>query len=65
VAALAGLGAGTLAVVDSPMSIEEAMASGVEPVERAGARLARLIDLGVLVQARADGRPRALTKSHD
>ena len=43
--ALAEVGAIAVPVVERPMSIEDAMASGVEPLERCGERLARLIDL--------------------
>jgi glycerate kinase len=43
--ALAEVGAVAVPVVERPMSIEEAMASGVEPLERCGERLARLVDL--------------------
>ena len=52
--ALAELGVPTLAVIDQPMTIEEAMSSGPNPVERAGERLARLLALFS-----------TLTKSHD
>ena len=44
-AVLAGLGAATVAVVERPQSIEDAMAAGVEPVRRCGERIARLISL--------------------
>ena len=43
--ALAEVGAVAVPVIERPMSVEEAMASGVEPLERCGERLARLIDL--------------------
>jgi glycerate kinase len=43
--ALAEVGAVAVPVVERPMSVEEAMASGVEPLERCGERLARVIDL--------------------
>jgi glycerate kinase len=45
IAALAAVGAVAVPVVERPMAIEEAMAAGVEPLERCGERLARLIDL--------------------
>ena len=41
--ALAEVGAVAVPVVERPMAIEEAMASGVEPLERCGQRLARLV----------------------
>jgi glycerate kinase len=43
--ALAEVGAVAVPVIERPMSVEEAMASGVEPLRRCGDRLARLIDL--------------------
>jgi len=43
--ALADVGAVAVPVVERPMSIEEAMASGVDPLVRCAERLARLIDL--------------------
>jgi glycerate kinase len=43
--ALAEVGATAVPVVERPMSIEEAMAAGVEPLERCAERIARLIDL--------------------
>ena len=45
IAALASVGAVAVPVVEGPMSIEQAMAAGVVPLERCGERLARLIDL--------------------
>ena len=45
IAALADVGAVAVPVIERPMSVEDAMASGVEPLERCGERLARLIDL--------------------
>ena len=44
--ALASVGAIVVPVVDAPMSVEEAMASGGAPLERAGERIARLITVG-------------------
>ena len=44
--ALASVGAIVVPVVDAPMSVEEAMASGRAPLERAGERIARLITVG-------------------
>jgi glycerate kinase len=41
--ALAEVGATAVPVVERPMSIEEAMAAGVEPLERCGERIARLV----------------------
>jgi glycerate kinase len=69
-AALAGLGVPTLAVVDEAITIEAAMAAGAAPVERAGERLARLLDLGALVRTRSTRRQSLrsttrLTKSDD
>ena len=43
--ALTDVGAVAVPVIERPMSVEDAMASGVEPLERCGERLARLIDL--------------------
>jgi glycerate kinase len=43
--ALAGVGAVAVPVVERPQSVDEAMAAGVGPLERAGARIARLIGL--------------------
>jgi glycerate 2-kinase len=45
IAALAEVGAIAVPVVERPMSIEEAMAAGVEPLERCGERIARLVSL--------------------
>jgi glycerate kinase len=45
IAALADVGAIAVPVVERPMSIEEAMAAGVEPLERCGERIARLVSL--------------------
>jgi glycerate kinase len=45
IAALAAVGAVAVPVTERPMSIEEAMAAGVAPLERCGERLARLVDL--------------------
>ena len=41
--ALADVGATAVPVVERPISIEEAMAAGVEPLERCGERIARLV----------------------
>jgi len=41
--ALAAVGAIAVPVVERPMSVEEAMAAGVAPLERCGERLARLL----------------------
>jgi glycerate kinase len=46
IAALGELGAVVVPVVDRPQSVEEAMTAGVEPVERCGERIARLVSLG-------------------
>jgi glycerate kinase len=43
IAALADVGAIAVPVVERPMSIEDAMTSGVAPLERCGERLARLV----------------------
>jgi glycerate kinase len=43
--ALAAVGAVAVPVIERPMSVEGAMASGVEPLERCGERLARLHSL--------------------
>jgi glycerate kinase len=45
ISALAAVGAVVVPVVERPMSIDEAMEAGVEPLIRCGERLARLIDL--------------------
>jgi glycerate 2-kinase len=45
IAALAAVGAVAVPVVERPQSIEEAMATGVAPLERCGERLARLVSL--------------------
>lgn len=45
-AALRDLGAVSLPVVEGPMTVEAAMASGVAPVERAAERVARLVSVG-------------------
>jgi glycerate kinase len=45
-AVLAELGAVTVGVSESPMTLEAAMAAGVAPVERCGRRIARLVSLG-------------------
>ena len=41
--ALEDVGAVAVPVIERPMSIEEAMAAGVEPLERCGERIARLV----------------------
>ncbi len=51
-AALAELGVAAIAVVDHPQSVEEAMAAGAGPVERAGQRLARLLAVGAKLAER-------------
>ena len=43
--ALAAVGAIAVPVVEHPMSIEAAMASGTGPVERCGERIARLVSI--------------------
>ena len=43
--ALAVVGAVAVPVTERPQSVEEAMASGVEPLRRCGERIARLISL--------------------
>jgi glycerate kinase len=45
IAALAAVGAVAVPVVERPQSVEEAMAAGVAPIERAGARIAHLVGL--------------------
>jgi glycerate kinase len=45
IAALAPLGVVCVPVVERPMSVEEAMTSGVAPLERCGERLIRLVGL--------------------
>jgi glycerate kinase len=46
-AALAALGAIIVPVVEAPMTVAEAMASGTAPVARAAERAARLVSLGI------------------
>jgi len=46
IAALAAVGAVAVPVVETPQTVDEAMAAGVGPLERVGERLARLISLG-------------------
>ena len=46
IAALAGVGAVAVPVVERPQSVEMAMAAGVAPVKRCGERLARLVSIG-------------------
>jgi glycerate kinase len=41
--ALAPLGAVVVPIVERPVSVQEAMAAGTAPVERAGERIARLV----------------------
>ena len=43
--ALAAVGAIAVPVIERPMSIEDAMSSGSEPLERCGERLARLVSI--------------------
>ena len=43
---LASVGAIAVPVVEHPQSVDEAMAAGIEPVERCGARIAGLVSLG-------------------
>jgi hypothetical protein len=43
--ALAAVGAVAVPVVERPITIEAAMASGTAPVERCGERIARLVGL--------------------
>jgi glycerate kinase len=51
IAALAELGAVVVPVVEQPQTVEGAMAAGVEPVERCGERIGRLVTVGALVAA--------------
>jgi glycerate kinase len=44
---LADVGAVTVPVVERPQAVEEAMAAGVAPLQRAGERIAQLVDLGL------------------
>jgi glycerate kinase len=48
IAALAALGAITLPTTDRPMTLEEAIAGGRDPLARAAERAARLISLGTM-----------------
>ena len=45
IAALAAVGAVAVPVVEHPQTVEAAMSAGVEPVERCGERIARLLSL--------------------
>jgi hypothetical protein len=45
-AALRAMGCVALPVAERPMSVEEAMAAGAAPLERAAERAARLVSLG-------------------
>jgi glycerate kinase len=45
IAALAAVGAIAVPIVERPMSIDKAIAAGVEPIERCGERIGRLVDL--------------------
>ena len=45
-AALRELGCVAVPVVEGPVTVEEAMAAGAAPVERAAERAARLVSLG-------------------
>jgi len=49
--ALADVGAVAVPVVESPQTVEDAIAAGTGPVERCADRLARLVSLGVAVGA--------------
>jgi glycerate kinase len=51
IAALASSGALAVPVVERPMTLEEAAAAGTAPIERAGARVATLVELGVRLGA--------------
>ena len=50
IAALAEVGAVAVPVVESPQTVEAAMAAGVGPLERVGERLARLIAIGMVIR---------------
>ncbi|HET9614824.1 MAG TPA: glycerate kinase, partial [Candidatus Limnocylindrales bacterium] len=50
-AALAAIGSVAVPVVERPMSIDDAIAAGRDPLVRAGERVARLVTLGGLVAA--------------
>jgi len=56
VAALAAAGALAVPVLDRPMSLEDAMSQAGPLVAAAGERLARIVELGVLVGDRRSGR---------
>jgi glycerate kinase len=45
VLALAGVKAIAVSIAERPQTIEEAMADGIEPVQRAGERIARLVGM--------------------
>ena len=47
IAVLADVGAVAVPVVERPQSVEAAMAAGVDPLERCGERIARLVGLGI------------------
>ncbi len=58
IAALATVGAATMPMPDGPMTLDEAMANAAALVTAAGERLAKLVELGVLVGTRrAVGEP--------
>jgi glycerate kinase len=44
--ALGPFGAVVVQVIERPQSVDEAVAAGIAPVERAGERIARLVSLG-------------------
>jgi len=52
--ALRPLGVVVVPVVEQPLTVEEAMAAGTPPVERCGERIARLVDLGRLLDASSE-----------
>jgi glycerate kinase len=56
VAALAHVGAVAIPVLDRPMTLEEAMAGATGLIADAGARIARVVELGAIVGERRAGR---------
>ena len=54
ITALGRLGVTVVPVAERPGTVEAAMAAGAAPVERCGERIARLVDLGLLLGAESD-----------
>jgi len=65
VAALAAVGAVVVPVAERPCTVEEAMAAGPSPLERAGERIARLVGLGIDVANPSTAGPPRRTPGMD